>query len=51
MKEIFNATRYDCGWIQARQFKKWVADVYEHEVSNGISSFLANTDVENIRNL
>jgi hypothetical protein len=51
MKEIFNAIRYDCGWIQARQFRKWVADVYEHEVSNGVSSFLANTNVENIRNL
>jgi hypothetical protein len=48
MIDIFDPKRYDCGWIERKNFQKWVSEVYEHESDGAMSAFLANSQVDSI---
>jgi len=51
MAELFEAGRYECGWIEGENFRKWAEDVYAHESEGATSAFLASRPVDSRKKL
>jgi hypothetical protein len=46
MADLFDKRRYACGHINRDQFRKWVHDLYEDEITHGTSAFFRGTDMK-----